>query len=86
MDREVLLHEDCGREEWLELEEEYESGDGVGRQAGDEPLGDAMDSTINGYWVQPTAVMIGRLGKIIVSQVLGLPVRFEVIPFNTFGA
>ncbi len=50
LDREVLLHKDCGREEVLELEVEHGSGDGVGRQARDESLGDGMDSTINGYW------------------------------------
>lgn len=63
----MLLHDDCGREELKESEEELGFGVAVGRLPGEEPFGDAVGSMINGCWVDPTAAMIATL-RIKLSQ------------------
>lgn len=44
-----------------ELEEKLGFGDAVGRLAGDEPFGDPVGSTMDGYSVDATAAMTANL-------------------------
>lgn len=81
----MLLQDDCGRDELYELEEEFGYGDAVRRLVCDEPSSDAVGSTINGYSVDPTTVMMAKL-RVHLSQKHWIACQTQKKPIGIMSA